>query len=78
LFDEEAERFGKQLLEVLKDSGFNSKEARGPFGFGIPGEWILVRDLRKYQTGPSLVGELQEALIIKVDITLTTNKWILQ
>jgi hypothetical protein len=62
LFDEEAERFGKQLLEVIRESGFNAKEARGPFGLGIPGQWILVRDLKKYETAPSWVGELQAAL----------------
>jgi hypothetical protein len=61
LFDEEAERFGKQILEALNESGFDAKEIRGPFGFGISGQWILVRDLKKYQAGPSWVGDVQTA-----------------
>jgi hypothetical protein len=62
LFDEEAEIFGTQILEALKESGFDAKEMRGPFGFGIPGQWILVRDLKEYQTERSWVGDVQAAL----------------
>jgi ABC-type multidrug transport system fused ATPase/permease subunit len=39
LFDEEAERFGKQILQTLIDSGFvDAKEVRGPFSFGVSGQ----------------------------------------
>ena len=62
LFDEEAERFGKQLLGTLRDSGFDAKEVRGGFSFGSAGQWVAVRDLKKFQTGPSWVGDLQTAL----------------
>jgi hypothetical protein len=51
-----------QILEALKESGFDAKEMRGPFGFGIPGLWILVRDLKKYQTERSWVSDVQAAL----------------
>ncbi len=62
LFDEEAERFGKEILSALKEGGFDAKEARGPLGFGIAGQWVMVRDLRKYQAHPSWVGEVQAVL----------------
>jgi hypothetical protein len=62
LFDEEAERFGKQILESLNEAGFDAKEIRGSFGFGIPGQWILLRDLEKYQHEPSWIGDVQAAL----------------
>src|SRR5271169_6317657 len=62
LFDEEAQRFGKQILEALNEARFDAKEIRGSFGFGIPGQWVLLRDLKKYQTERSLVGEVQAAL----------------
>jgi hypothetical protein len=62
LFDEEAERFGKQILQTLNDSGFVAKEVRGAFSFGISGQAILARDLEKFQAGPSWVGAVQAAL----------------
>ncbi|HXW70958.1 MAG TPA: hypothetical protein VEK34_05915 [Methylocella sp.] len=62
LFDEEAERFGKQILQVLSDSGFVAKEVRGSFSFGTTGQVMLVRDFKKWQSGPSWVGEVQAAL----------------
>jgi hypothetical protein len=62
LFDEEAERFGQQILQALIDSGFVAKEVRGAFSFGMSGQAILARDLEKFQTGPSWVGAVQAAL----------------
>jgi hypothetical protein len=62
LFDEEAERFGKQILETLIDSGFPAKEIRGPFSFGMTGQVMLARDFKKWQNGPSWVGDVQAAL----------------
>ena len=62
LFDEEAERFGKQILLTLRDSGFNAREVRGAFSFGMSGQWIVARDLKKFQNGPSWVGAVQAAL----------------
>ena len=62
LFDEEAERFGKQILEALNQAGFDAKEVRGPFGFGSSGQWIVVRDLKKYQNTQSWLGSVQAAL----------------
>jgi hypothetical protein len=62
LFDEEAERFGKQILEALNEAGFDAKEVRGPFGFSIPGQWVVVRDLQKYQNKLLWVGSVQDAL----------------
>jgi hypothetical protein len=63
LFDEEAERFEKQISDVLKEAGFDVKEVRGPIGgFGAMGQWIFVRDLKKFQTGPSWLGEIQAGL----------------
>jgi hypothetical protein len=48
----------QELLATLKEAGFDAKEARGPFGFGIPGQWIM----KKYQAGSSWVGEMQAVL----------------
>jgi hypothetical protein len=62
LFDEEAEAFGKQILQALMDSGFPAKEVRGPFSFGTTGQAIVARDLKKLQTGPSWVGDVQATL----------------
>lgn len=62
LFDEEAEQFGKQILKALNEAGFDAKEVRGPFGFGISGQWIMVRDLKKYQNTRSWIGSIQAAL----------------
>jgi hypothetical protein len=62
LFDEEAQAYEKQIFEALKEAGFNAQEIRGPFGFGVPGQWIVVRDLKKLQSEPSWVGAVQAAL----------------
>lgn len=62
LFDEEAEEFARELVDVLNAAGFQATIVRGPFSFGTSGQWILVRDLHKWQTGPSYVGAIQEGL----------------
>jgi hypothetical protein len=62
LFDEEAVGFAKELLSSFKEAGFEAKDVRGPMGFGVSGQWILVRDLKLYQTTPSWVGEVQAIL----------------
>jgi hypothetical protein len=61
LFDEEAEKFGRQVIVVLKDSGFDVTEGRGPFGFGERGAWIAVKDFEKLKTSPSAIGAVQGA-----------------
>jgi hypothetical protein len=61
LFDEEAEKFARQIIAVLKDSGFDVTEGRGPFGFGERGAWIVVRDLEKVKTSPTAIGAVQGA-----------------
>jgi hypothetical protein len=61
LFDEEAEKFGRQVIAALKDSGFDVTEGRGPFGFGERGAWIAVRDLEKVKAAPSAIGAVQGA-----------------
>ena len=60
-FDEEAENFAKQIMDVLKDAGFDVKEDHGPMTFGRAGTWIVVRDLQKLQTTPSYAGAIQAA-----------------
>ena len=62
LFDEEAEQFARQLADVLNAAGFQATVVRGPFSFGLPGQWIVARDLHKWQAGPSYVGFIQEGL----------------
>jgi hypothetical protein len=62
LFDEEAEKFGRQLADTLEAAGFQATVIRGPFSFGIPGQWILVKDLQKWQSEPSYVGFIQAGL----------------
>jgi hypothetical protein len=61
LFDEEAEQFGKQVIAVLKDGGFDASEGHGPMTFGVRGAWIVVRDIQPLKTAPSAVGAIQSA-----------------
>ncbi|MES2253694.1 MAG: hypothetical protein V4559_01490 [Pseudomonadota bacterium] len=61
LFDEEAAAFGKQVISVLNDAGFDASEGRGPMTFGVPGQWIIVRDLKKLSSEPSAIGTAQAA-----------------
>ena len=61
-FDEEAQKFGEQVLSVLKDSGFDAKKADGPMTFGERGAWIVVRDLERLRMAPSAIGLVQGAL----------------
>ncbi len=68
LFDEEAEKFGKQVLSVLSDSGFKAKSADGPFSFGERGAWIVVRDLAKLNSAPNAVGAIQFAFKTALNI----------
>jgi hypothetical protein len=62
LFDEEAEIFAKQLTEVLSASGFQATLIRGPFSFTFEGQWIVVRDLDKWNKSPSYLGDIQASL----------------
>jgi hypothetical protein len=62
LFDEEAERFATQITDALNAAGFQATVVRGPFSFGTQGQWLLVRDLKKWQTEPSYVGSIQRGL----------------
>ncbi len=62
LFDEEAEGFGKQILQVSIDSGFPAKEVRGALSFGVTGQVIAMRDFEKLQNKPSWVADVQAAL----------------
>jgi len=61
LFDEEAWQFGKQVISVLNDAGFQAKEGQGPMSFGIAGAWIVVRDLAKLSEAPNPAGAIQAA-----------------
>lgn len=61
-FDEESINFGKQILNVLKDAGYDAKESIGPMTFGIAGTWIVVRDLNKLLKEPSYAGSIQATL----------------
>jgi hypothetical protein len=61
LFDEEAEKFGRQVITALKDSGFDATEGRGPMGFGERGAWIVVKDLAKVTSAPTSIGAVQAA-----------------
>src|ERR1700736_1404367 len=61
LFDEEAEKFGKQVISVLRDAGFDATEGRGAFGYGNRGAWILVKDLAKVNSAPNVIGAIQGA-----------------
>jgi hypothetical protein len=61
LFDEEAEKFAKQVIAVLKDAGFDTKQGDGPMTFGERGAWIVVRDLQRYKTTPTAIGAIQGA-----------------
>jgi hypothetical protein len=61
MFDEEAEKFGKQVLAVLKDAGFDAKKGHGPMTFGERGAWIVVRDLPRLNAVPSAIGAMQGA-----------------
>lgn len=61
LFDEEAEQFGRQVISILQQAGFDTKEGRGPMSFGAPGAWIVVRDLARLQGTPNAVGAIQTA-----------------
>jgi hypothetical protein len=61
VFDEEAERFGKQVISVLADAGFNVIKKDGPFSFGEAGAWIVVRDLQQYKSVPNAIGAVQAA-----------------
>jgi hypothetical protein len=74
LFDEEAEQFAKQLADVLNAAGFQATVVRGPFSFGLPGQWILARDLRKWQTGPSYVGFIQRGLSAVLHLDFEGNQ----
>jgi hypothetical protein len=62
LFDEEAEQFATQLVDALNAAGFQATAVRGPFSFGSAGQWILAKDLQKWQAGPSYVGSIQQGL----------------
>jgi hypothetical protein len=68
LFDEEAEKFGKQVLSVLVDAGFNAKAGDGPLSFGERGAWIVVRDLAKLSSTPNSVGAIQHAFQVALNI----------
>lgn len=70
LFDEEAEQFGKQVISVLNDAGFQAKGGQGALSFGIPGAWIVVRDLAKLRTTPNPIGAIQGAFRDICGITL--------
>jgi hypothetical protein len=61
IFDEEAEKFGKQVLDVLNDAGFAAKEGHGPLSFGEKGAWIVVRDIEHFNKTPTAVGAVQGA-----------------
>jgi hypothetical protein len=61
LYDEEAEQFGKQVISVLNDAGFQAKEGAGPMSFGNTGAWIVVRDLAKLNKVPNPAGAIQAA-----------------
>src|SRR5262249_33888417 len=60
-FDEEAEKFGKQVLEVLVAAGFPAKQGDGPLSFGERGAWIVVRDINRFGTTPNAIGAIQAA-----------------
>jgi hypothetical protein len=79
LFDNEAEQFGRQILEALDTARFDAKEVRGPFGFSIAGQWIVVRDLQKFQNKLSWVGGVQAALNsttgVNFDIKQMDSTW---
>lgn len=62
MFDEEASAFGKQLLGCFQEAGFDARAVDGPLGFGLSGQWIMLRDLTKFQTAPSWVGGVQTDL----------------
>ena len=61
LFDEEAVQFGKDVLETLRAAGYDPKEERGAFSFGIPGQWLLVAD-QSWLGKPTYAGGIQAAL----------------
>jgi hypothetical protein len=61
IFDEEAEQFAKKIIAVLKDAGFDTSEGNGPLSFGTPGQWIVVRDLKTFQSTPNAIGAIQGA-----------------
>ena len=60
LFDEEAERFAKQVIEVLNEAGFEAVEGQGPLSFGEKGAWIVVRDLKAAATTRTAIGAVQD------------------
>jgi hypothetical protein len=70
LFDEEAEQFGKQVLSLLKDAGFNAKAENGPMSFSVRGAWIVVRDLTKFDHIRTAIGTVQSAFRRVLDIEL--------
>lgn len=61
LFDEEAIQFGRQIISLLRDSGFDAVEGHGPMTFETPGQWIVVRDLATLQAAPNAIGAMQAA-----------------
>jgi hypothetical protein len=61
LFDEEATQYGKDVEAALKAAGYDVKEERGAFSFGIPGQWMMVPD-RFWFERPTYAGEIQTAL----------------
>lgn len=61
LFDEEAEQFAKQIIDVLKESGFDAVEGTGPMGFKVKGAWIVVRDFAAASATPNALGAVQAA-----------------
>jgi hypothetical protein len=62
LFDEEADAFAGQLTDVLNAAGFQGSKLRGPMSFGTPGQTIVVKDLKKWLSSPSYIGDIQKAL----------------
>ncbi|MFZ1964848.1 MAG: hypothetical protein WAU78_15520 [Roseiarcus sp.] len=77
LFDEEAGQFGRQILAVLKDSGYDAKEppnGQGAVSFGLPGQWIMFKD-PDFATKPSYAGSIQAAFKQVLNILFDGTAW---
>ncbi|MGA8611847.1 MAG: hypothetical protein WB760_09055 [Xanthobacteraceae bacterium] len=61
MFDEEAQRFAKQLIDALAAAGYDAKEGPGAMSFGVPGQWIIVRN-PDWLSQPSYAGSIQVTL----------------
>jgi hypothetical protein len=75
-FDEEAERFAKAVVSVLKDAGYDASEYAGPaiLSFGIPGQWITVRD-PAWLKRPSYAGSIQATFDRILNIFFSATPW---